>query len=312
MKHLISLLTLGLILGLSSCKKAEEVEEKTEAEVEAKDAVLGPVVWVAQDDDSKLFLIGTVPYLKDNAEWETLAITGAADEASTYFFEYDPSDNAAMAASMLTQELGFYLDGTTLADRLSEEDKVALANISEASKIPYGSIINFQPWLGAMVLGGSAAQNEELNGDDLFIKDMLRKARIERKTVSYLTTPESRVRALAALPEDIQIRFFNRTVFRYNALGEKMVATAEAWQNGQISELKSDSVNLHSQLPEREYEDYIKARNEEWIDQLDNFMQGTGDGVLFVSMPYLLTDEVNLQLMLIDRKYNVKRYYGVE
>ncbi len=315
MRKLRSILTAGLALtlslGLTACGN-NATEQPEDAEVEAKDKVLGPAVWVAQDDDSNLFLIGTVPYMQDNAEWETLAISSATNEANTFFFEYDPSDNAAMASTMLTQDLGFYSDGTTLADLLQPEDADKLRLVSEKTGIPFGRWINFKPWLAAMVLGADAAEQAGLNGDDLFIKDMTRQARIDRKTISYLTTPEARVRALADIPEDIQLRFLNRTVNRYDGLGAKMVATADNWQDGQLAPLLSDSVTLHTQMPSREYKEFLRARNKEWLEILDNFMQGQGDGVVFVSMPYLLSEEVNLQLMLIDRKYNVKRYYGAE
>lgn len=310
MNILKPLLTFGLLLGLSAC--GQKNSKIADAEEEQITDIPAPVVWVAQDDDSELYLIGTVPYLQKSAEWETLAIRGATDEASQFFFEYDPSDNAVMASMMLTQELGFYTDGSRLTDRLDAEAQGLLKTVSETSQIPLGRLENLKPWLAAMLLGSSAAEQAELNVDNDMVKSMVNRAEINKKTVTFLETPESRVRDMAELPEDLQIRFLTRTATRYPGLGDKMLATAEAWQVGSLMTLKNDGVNLQSQLPSREYKAFVQARNEEWIDALDNFMQGEGVGVVVVGMPHLLMDEVNLQLMLIDRKYNVKRYYGVE
>lgn len=310
MKKMKSLLTLGLLLGLAACGQTKT--ETVEAEEEKITDIPAPVVWVAQDDDSELYLIGTVPYLQKSAEWETLAIRGATDDASQFFFEYDPSDNAVMASMMLTQELGFYTDGSRLSDRLDADANALLQTVSETSQIPFGRLQNLKPWLAAMLLGSSAAEQAELNVDNDMVKSMVNRAEINNKTVTFLETPESRVRDMAELPEDLQIRFLTRTATRYPGLGDKMVETADAWQVGSLMALKNDGVNLQSQLPSREYKAFIESRNKEWIDTLDNFMQGEGVGVVVVGMPHLLMEEVNLQLMLIDRKYNVKRYYGVE
>ena len=53
----------------------------------ASPAFAEPPMWVIEDEDSTLYLFGTVHLLDPNTEWRTERVMGALDEATEVWFE---------------------------------------------------------------------------------------------------------------------------------------------------------------------------------------------------------------------------------
>ncbi len=306
MKRIVTAFALGVSLLLTACQPPQQVEE-AETGNTVQDS---PAVWVAKDNDSKLFLLGSLPMVKSDARWDTPAISLAANQAKTVFIEVDTSDAAAMRSMMLTQELGFYQDGTKLSELLDDNGQKLLNLSLQRSEMAPGALDNFKPWFAAILLGVAAGEGAELV-DDPMTAELVKDAELDGAKIEFLISPEQQVRGLADLTDQAQLKYLDRTLSDFSALGDRMVETAEAWQKGDVGKLKTDRVNVRTQMPSSAYQKLVKDRNGIYIGKLVNFMEGTGTGLAIVEMSHLV-DQGNLQAMLRDRGYKVERYYGVD
>jgi len=306
---LIKTSALASVLALSACQQQPAA---TNQEVENPAAAIkSPAVWVVSDADSRLYLIGTVPLVKQDAVWQTLAVRGAIDDSKAFLIETDPSNSSAVAAMEVTRELGFYTDGSRLTDLLDAVDTEKLARVSARANIPLGTLENIKPWLASSLLAIAAGENAGLSTENPIIENAIDTAKIKQSPVMFLSTADSQVRDLGELPADVQLSFLKRTLDDYDGLGTGMIKTAEEWQVGGLLHLKTESTNVLSQLPSSEYRTLIKKRNDAWIGTIDEFLKGSDNGVLIVGMAHLI-DSGNLQVMLIERGYTVRQYYGID
>lgn len=306
MKKIVTSLALGFSVLASACQQSQPAEE-IEAENTVKDS---PAVWVVKDRDSKLFLIGSIPMVKSDAKWDTPAVALAANQAKTVFIEVDNSDSASMRAMMLTQELGFYQDGSKLSDLLDENGQKLLDLALQRSEMAPGSLDNFKPWFAAILLNVAAGEGSDLI-DETMTQALMDDAERDGAKIEHLNTPEQPVRSLASLSDQVQLKYLDRTLSDFSGLGDRMVKTAEAWQKGDIGTLKTERVNVRTQMPTSAYQTLIKDRNTIYAGKLVNFMEGSGTGMAIVEISHLV-DAGNLQVMLRERGYKVERYYGVD
>lgn len=307
MKKLTLTFALGVTLALAACQQPAETPQPEDG----FQAAASPAVWVVKDKDSKLFMIGTVPLVKPDMDWETPAILLAASQADTLILAADPSEGATVKAMELTRELGFYSDGTKLSDSLDETGKKQLDLASTRSEIIPGSLENVKPWVAAVLLGVAAGQSEGLVSENIMVETLLKTAEIDGQKVIFLSSQESRIRDIADLPEGVHLKFLDRTLNDFSGLGASLVKSADAWQKGDLTVLRTGAKNLHTQLPASHYQALIKGRNNAWIEKLENFMEGQGTGLAIVDIPHLV-DPGNLQIMLREKGYKVERYYGVD
>ncbi len=306
MKKIVMSFAMGFSVLMAACQQPQAVEEE-ETENRVQDS---PAVWVVKDNDSKLFLLGSLPMVKSDARWDGPAVSLAANQAKTLFVEVDNSDAASMRSMMLTQELGFYQDGSKLSDLLDDNGQKLLDLSLQRSEMAPGSLDNFKPWFAAILLGVAAGEGAGLI-DDPMTAALLKDAELSGAEIKFLITPEQQVRGLSDLTDQNQLKYLDRTLSDFSALGDRMDETAGAWQTGNVTKLKTDRVNVRTQMPTSAYQKLIRDRNEIYIGKLVNFMEGTGTGMAIVEMSHLV-DQGNLQAMLRDRGYKVERYYGVD
>lgn len=306
MKKLLSALILVTGLLLSACLNEET---SFDPDKDKEKPLPSPAVWIVSDADSKLFMIGDVPLVPKRIDWETGPIRLAASQSKTLILENDPSEKASLRGVMLTQELGFYSDGTKLTDNLDDRGMKNLNLATTRLGMPEGALNNLKPWLAAATLALGAGESEELTSKNSLVEKLRGEAEVKGHTMMFLSSPEQRVRDIADLSPDVHLKYLDRTLSDFSGLGEGMIKAADSWQQGDIGALKSRSVNLYTQMPSSAYQGLIQSRNAQYIGKLVNFLEGQGDGIAIIAMPHLI-DQGNLQVMLRDRGYKVERYDG--
>ena len=91
------LLAAGLLL-LSGCAQEQAASARPPA---AKTADVTPALWRVKDEDTTVYLFGTVHVLKPGTEWFNSGIERAFDGSDELVLEIvEPEDQQAVAASM--------------------------------------------------------------------------------------------------------------------------------------------------------------------------------------------------------------------
>ena len=117
MKWSLSRLMVAGLLLLSGCTQEQQAAARPPA---AKTAYVTPALWQVKDEDTTIYLFGTVHVLKPGTEWFRGGIRQAFDASDELVLEIvEPEDPQAMAATMAHTALAH--DGVKLSDRLNAD-----------------------------------------------------------------------------------------------------------------------------------------------------------------------------------------------
>ena len=302
---------LAAALLLSACGEDTSVPVIGGVQAKVDDARArndAPALWRAVDEDSTLYLMGTVHLLPPGIDWDHPDTRAAFDEAGTVFFEADNTGVRAVEAERLSLELGFRRDGRRLSDTLDNYASKLLEAVSNNGDIPLSTLDSMQPWLATEYLSLSAAQAGGLSPD--FSPDETLKSRARRagKAVVYLETPADQLRSVADLPTEVQLAVLTDTMENFDSIAIMLTRVAENWAVGDVGRLEPDLVTPFEDAPEGYREAVLLNRNAQWANTLDTFMQRSGTGFAAVGVAHLIGEE-SLVSELKDRGYTVTRFF---
>src|SRR5690606_39279283 len=106
----------------------------------------GPAMWVVSDEDSTIYLFGTIHLLKPETQWRTPELDAALAEAGELWLEVANVDDLA-AATPLIQQYGLNVGGAPLSSLLTEEENAQLAVAASAIGLPLQASETMQTWL---------------------------------------------------------------------------------------------------------------------------------------------------------------------
>lgn len=115
-------------------------------------AEAAPALWEARDDDSLIWLFGSISSLPDDLQWRTPLFDSTQAKAGKLVFAADLGLEASAAAGAEFMARGIYTDGTLLTDRLDDDMEQQLRGAADAVGIPSGIAITMRPWFAARAL----------------------------------------------------------------------------------------------------------------------------------------------------------------
>lgn len=276
----------------------------------APTARAAPALWAVRDHNSTIYLFGTMHRLSPETVWRTPEYDQALADSSVVWFETDVEADAA-TVGRLVAKYGFDFK-RPLKDKVSP---ATMARVRKAMKgFPGGlqMVEHMQPWIVALMVGmapGARSGMTSANGADMTIsRDLITGGQIVR----YLETPEAQLRALADLPQDVQIRLLDDAVAAIDAAGpgetdaEEMDFGEGAWVNGDIQLYGSAMVIAMRDGWPALYEALLRRRNQAWVTILAREMRGRGVQVVNVGALHLVGED-GLVALLRKRGYVVER-----
>lgn len=261
----------------------------------AQVAAPNPALWVVTDEDSTIYLFGTVHLLRPDAEWMTPAVRDAFASADELVLELeDPNDQAAVVP--LIQQYG--LDpANPLSSRLTAEEFAALDAAARAMNLSGAALDPMRPWLAGLTLSVAplvAAGYDPAAGVDTVLRARALEA---GKPVRGLETMEQQIRFFAEMDEAHQMAFLRETLAGYAEAAEMLDGLAAAWAAGDADALyAAGGAEMKAEYPEL-YEVLLTRRNGDWADQIETLLDGSGTHFIAVGALHLAgPDSVQRQL----------------
>jgi uncharacterized protein YbaP (TraB family) len=260
-----------------------------------------------QDEDSTLYLYGTVHLLPPRLDWQRDDMRDAFAQAGTVFFEADHSGADGVQAQALATQRGLRRDGRRLTEILDGYQAKLLEAVANNGDIALEALDSMQPWLASEFLTISAADAAGLSADISADEALKSRARQSGKNLIFFETATGQVNQMADLPQDTQLALLTDTMERFDLMGETLNEIAQDWSVGDVDALERQLIVPLASAPEGYADTVLIQRNEDWAEQLDQFLQGSGTGFVAVGISHLLGDS-SLQDALEARGYDVKRY----
>jgi uncharacterized protein YbaP (TraB family) len=280
-----------------------------------------PPMWVVKDQDSTIYLFGTVHLLDPNIKWATPRVEGALDEATQLWEEIPmPSSiqeaQAQMAPAMLPRAVS---PDQPLSSLLSDEEKAELERALARTPRPeqLGKVLeHMKPWFAIVNLGTSPLINagfEPGAGADIVLS---RLAREQGDEVLGFETLEQQLDMMSGWTEDQQLAALRALLAvpdeEFKARIAGAVAAFRAWMGGDttpaeaiIDDWRTGRDELRSKI--MPYDVFLANRNESWAGQIKTLLAGKGVVFVAVGAGHLVGPD-SVQARLATRGIEAERY----
>ncbi|MDX1346003.1 MAG: TraB/GumN family protein [Sedimenticolaceae bacterium] len=299
MPGLFRLSVLLLVLLITGCQSAT-------LKTAGRDINANPAMWLAEDDDSKVYLFGSIHVLPEGVRWYTPAIASAFENAEELVIESMAAD------SMGDNGISDYIDarallpeGQTLDELLSPGDYARLQELITVLGLDEYQVSRMQPWLLRIVLTSEiferSGMERTLGVDNLFEQTALRR---EMK-ISALETPTEAMMTLAEYPLEVQVK----------QLSESLNMTAGDAENGDFSgllvswamgDVDRNARLIAASMSPLTYRNVVVERNRKWLPRLEGYLSKPQQTMVVVGNAHLV-GKGNLIDMLRHRGHSVSR-----
>lgn len=239
----------------------------------------GPALWKVADEDTTIYLFGTVHALKPDVQWYDAEIDAALRSADTVVTEIkmDPESEAAMQQMALQR--GMFTDGTTLRSVLDEEQTAKYEAALAGMGIPAATFDPFEPWMAGLTLTMLPLLQKGYDPNSGVDKIILGKSGDTAKDA--LETVEFQLGIFDGMPMDQQVEFMISAAEgagEAEAMLDKMVAE---WVEGDAEGL-ADVMN-EGMEGEGFAEVLLYNRNANWAEWIESRLETT-PGTVFIAV----------------------------
>ncbi len=259
-----------------------------------------PALWVVKDDDTTIYLFGTVHVLKPGLTWFDEAVKAAFDKSDEVVLEMIQPDQATMGSLVMKTALN--LGGPTITEQLPADKRAAYAKALTDSGIAPSDLDPFHPWYAAVALSVLPLKKLGYDPESGAEAMITAAAKTAGKQLVALETAEQQMGYFAALPDALQVKFLVSTVDDYPKLGDELGKMVTSWAAGDPDALGKTMNEGLRETPEVG-KILLTDRNARWADWIEKRLAKPGTVFVAVGAGHLAGDD-SVQAFLA--KHNLK------
>jgi uncharacterized protein YbaP (TraB family) len=294
------------LAAISICAVLSQNAAAAETEKSAAALPAAPALWRVSDDDSSLYLFGTIGMAPAGAKWRSRALAAAIDASETMWFEAPVADPAAQATANRIFESEGMLKGGALSTMLSPERSAALAGIAAAINTPLTSIDPLQPWAAFVVLSSqlyTGADVDPANGVDAAL---MKEADSRERSIRYLDTVENALGVLTKMSSAEQIQLVSYLIDDWSRQRDGAEAGFEAWRTGDDEASDAYLNAAFRAAAPGPYAKLVSGRAEALAGQIGRILEGPGTGFVALNASYMVGPDA-LPDLLAAKGFKVER-----
>lgn len=257
-----------------------------------------PALWRVSDEDSDVYIFGSFHLLPQSLDWKTDKVLDALAASDTLYLEADVHSAEAQARMQaLIPQYGLNPPGVALSSILDDETEALLAEFAPTVGASPAMLEPMQPWLAQLVL--MIGQIQMLGFDPGAGVELALIAEVAEADMrfGYFETAEEQIGFLAGLPQDIQVEGLAQGLREAEELPQQVDEMVRAWATGDITALDAYvNGDMREDAPEL-YEAIIVTRNENWVPQIAEILDGEGTVFIAVGAGHLPGENGVLELL---------------
>lgn len=262
-----------------------------------------PNLWKLQDNDTTIYIFGTIHIMNKDVNWYTPGLDRAMNEADRLYLELAPKQTNPLVIQSLILRYGILTDGRTLEGVVGSDGYQKMVGLLEEIDAPLLGFSAMRPWLAAAALTMqiSAAQGylPEYGIETVLVK----KAKEKRLKIKGLEKAEFQIGLFANMSEKAQKAFFEATVDEADNVNEVFELMKNAWLAGDTDVLASYLNSDFRAYPEAA-ETLLYSRNRNWANKVEKLMKKDGTFLIAVGTGHLVGRE-NLIEILENRGFDI-------
>jgi uncharacterized protein YbaP (TraB family) len=251
-------------------------------------------LWRVSTDDRTVHLLGSIHFMKKDSYPLDQVIEYAYARSELVVFETDLDDLNKAALQMLGAGT---LDGDTmLADVVSEDTYLAVAQRFKDAGMDVGGFSKMKPWMVALSLTSFELMKAGYMSGEGIDAHFNNRAKEDGKGRKGLETVEFQVSLFADLTEEESEDFLRYTLEDLESvipLIDEIVATWKAGDTEQIEELLAEGFSEHQHLFDR----FVTDRNLTWLPEVEALLGGDSDAMVIVGSLHLVGEQGLIDLL---------------
>jgi uncharacterized protein len=252
-------------------------------------AAAQPAFWVVKDEDSTIYLLGTVHLLKPETQWHSDKLDAAMAEAKELWLELPTTNAEAMQTEMMVLVSRFGLaPGTPLSKDLSPEEMKTLDEAAKVAGLSASQLNVFRPWFAALTISTAAmtrAGYDPASGVDSKVEAIFRARKI---TPKGLETAEEQIKIFAGMTREQELQYLRETMEEYEEAPVELDRMVRQWASADlagmeqmfVTEMKAEEPELYSSL--------LVNRNANWVMKIEEMLKGSGTIFIAVGAGHLI------------------------
>ncbi len=253
-----------------------------------------PALWVVKDEDTTIYLFGTVHVLQPRTHWFDGGISEAFEASDELVLEIARPDPAAIAA--LANALG-----TRGGPPFPDEVDAAAQKLG----MPKGAIDRMEPWLAALTLSRLAVTKAGYDADAGVEAALHDAAESADKPVRALETARSQLMLFDTLSGAAQTAMLDATVKELPDTAARTQRFVHAWGSGDAETVGAE-MNRAMEVSPEIAQVVLARRNARWADWVQRRMQQPGTVFMAVGAGHL-AGKGSVQELLGERGLKVER-----
>lgn len=296
----------ALSLGFTGSAQAQEAQTLPtpvpDQAVAASELELGgPALWKVADEDTTIYMFGTVHVLPNETEWLNAPIQNALDASDEFVTEIDIAAAAAAGPDMV--KAASLPEGQTLRSLLKPEDKAAYEAAMTGLGVPVAAFDQFEPWFAAMNMGMIPLLQKGYNPES-GVEQVLTTSVGDGKKKAALETFAYQIELFDGLPIPNQAAYLRQVVDAIPKTAETVDTMVAEWLEGDADAL--GKILNESMGDANLYERFLTNRNANWADWIDWRLDQPGTVFMAVGAGHL-AGEGSVQDKLAERGFEVTR-----
>lgn len=289
-------------VGPSTAAQDAAIAESAPAVQQAAD----PAMWVIRDEDSTIYLFGTVHLLRPEIAWRSDKIDAALAEADEVWLEIADLDDQA-AALPLIQQYGLAAPDQPLSSLLTEAEQAQLDQAARMIGASAAAMDPLRPWLAGLQVSVAAIVHAGYSPDSGVDPKIKAAAVAAGKPVRGLETMEQQFGFFANLSQDTQLDFLRYALDTYEEAPEELDRMVAAWAVGDMGVLEEVAIDEMKAEWGELYDVILVRRNADWTGQIARMLEGSGTHFIAVGAAHLAGED-SVQNMLEQRGVTVERH----
>ena len=267
----------------------EAVEPAAPAAREAK-----PALWVLKDDDTTIYLFGTIHLLPKDVQWFNGPVKAAFASSEVLVLEmFEPPMGEMMK---LMNKYGTATDGVNLSDRLDEPTRANYETAMKGIGLPVAVFETRQPWMVYLTIYGMQLVNSGWDINSGAEKILTDAANETGKPILELESADEQFAILSGFTMEEQTAMLSQVVNDPDGAARELNRLLDYWIAGDLDGLAAVMAETMGEAEAVETA-LLTKRNANWTVWLDAKMDEPGTYFVAVGAAHLAGDK-SVQSML--------------
>ncbi len=290
-----------LALTLTAPALAQEQRLPTPVQTEmvaASEAGLeAPALWKVADEDTVIYLFGTVHSLPADVDWYRGELAQALNSSDELVTEIDMNPEAIAAMQEVIVSKALLQEGTLRG--LMDADQLATYETAMAKLgLPPATFDSMEPWFAALMMSNTALAKAGFS-PTAGAETVLEEISGGTMTRSALETIEFQMAIFDELPMDAQMRFLLEGAGEIDTLADELQKMVDEWAVGDaegLADLLNEAFEEDPVLADR----LLYSRNASWAVWIDDRLDEPGKVFMAVGAGHL-AGKNSVQSLLAER-----------